>query len=103
MARKNKRASRPPHRSTTHVRKAPPAPALEDLVIPKGKCFRTRHPKLRFAAGDAERALIQAQQTRARKGQAYHEERVYECKISEGGCGDFHLTSRTEYVERGTA
>jgi hypothetical protein len=108
MARKNSRAVRPQNRrravTGSPVRSAPPPVPLEALVVPHGRCYRnSRNGKLRFSADEAEKALRQAQQTRARKAQAYHEERAYECKISEGGCGDWHLTSRKEWTPRRTA
>lgn len=78
---------------------APPPTPLERLVVPRGRCFRNSHKgKLRFAEADATEALRQAQAKRARAGSAYSEERTYECKAAEGGCGDWHLTSRTEYI-----
>jgi hypothetical protein len=71
-------------------------------VIPRGRCFnKSRKGKLRFAEADAPRALEQARVKRIRSGSAYMEERYYECKVEEGGCGDYHLTSQTNYEERG--
>ena len=86
----------------THA--GPPRPPIEDIVVPRGRCFRnSRKGKLRFSEADAPKALKQAQANRARTGSAHCEERYYECKISEGGCGDFHLTSRQEYTPKGGA
>lgn len=92
MPRRNTRASRAPHRSSGHVRGAPAPVMLEKMVIPRGRCPYSK--KLRFALSDADKALQQARDTRARKGQAYHEERWYQCP----SCGDAHLTSRREWT-----
>jgi hypothetical protein len=105
MGRKNRRATRPQNRRQaaygTPVRSAPPPEPIERLVVPHGRCYRgSRMGKLRFSEAEAQTALRQAQASRARKGSAYHEERVYECKISEGGCGDWHLTSRKTWEPR---
>lgn len=80
--------------------KQQPRVQLEDLVLPDGMCsFQTkRRPKARFATPEkAQKALIQAQQQRARVGSAHVEKRYYPCPP--GGCGGFHLTSRDEYDE----
>lgn len=80
--------------------KQQPRVQLEDLVLPDGMCrFQTkRRPKARFATVEkAEKALVQAQQQRARTGSAHIEKRYYRCP--EGGCGGYHLTSREAYDE----
>jgi len=75
---------------------------IEEMVVPVGKCyFRSRHGKLRFTAGEVDKALAQAKRNREVNGNAYSEERYYECPP--GGCGDFHLTSRTTYTPRNGA
>jgi hypothetical protein len=107
MGRKNNRGGRPQARRKadgTRGRATPPPPPLEALVVPRGKCFfRSRKGKLRFSKADAPAALRQAQAKRQRTGSAHMEERVYECPVAQGGCGDWHLTSRTTYEERGTS
>lgn len=105
MARRNHRSARPQARRRadgTRFQSRPPAPDVEKLVVPKGKCFfRSRKGKMIFTRVDAETALKQAQLDRVRRGSAYVEKRVYECPP--GGCGGWHLTSRETYVERGQA
>ena len=72
---------------------------IEEMVVPVGRCyFRSRHGKLRFTKDEIDKALKHAQRNRAAKGSTHVEERYYPCP--EGGCGDFHLTSRTEYTPR---
>jgi hypothetical protein len=101
MGRRNHRQGRPQARRQQRAG-VPAAPPLEALVIPRGRCFRnSRKGKLRFTKDDAPKALEQARIKRARTGSLYTEERFYECKEAEGGCGDYHLTSRSEYNERG--
>lgn len=74
---------------------------IEEMVVPVGKCyFRSRHGKLRFTEAEVDKALKQAQRNRAASGSTHAEERYYPCP--EGGCGDYHLTSRTTYTPRGT-
>ena len=68
----------------------PPVP-VEAMVVPAGKCGR----KLRFTRAEAEKALKQAQQSRANRGLAPQERRVYECPR----CGDWHLTSRETWED----
>lgn len=68
----------------------PPVP-VEVMVVPAGKCGR----KLRFTKSQAEKALKQAQQSRANRGLASQERRVYECPR----CGDWHLTSRETWED----
>lgn len=100
MGRKNHRRGAPQARTKT--RGLPPPPSIETLVIPRGRCFRnSRKGKLRFSREDAPKALEQARVKRARSGSTYMEERFYECETDKGGCGDFHLTSRLSYEERG--
>jgi hypothetical protein len=83
-------------------RGAPPPVPIESLIVPRGKCYRnSRKGKLRFSKDEAPEALRQAKAKRQRAGSAYCEERAYECKTSEGGCGDWHLTSRQEYNPKG--
>lgn len=71
--------------------KRPSPPPLEAMVLPKGRC--PAMGLLQFAAEDAERALHQAQATRAARGQTFREERAFECE----SCGYHHLTARKEY------
>jgi len=72
---------------------------IEEIVVPKGRCyFRSRYGKLRFTEAEIEKALRQAQQSRAAKGEVGGEERYYPCP--DGGCGDYHLTSRKTYTPR---
>lgn len=96
--RRNRRAARPQARRQQRSG-MPAAPPLEALVIPRGRC--PRNGKLRFSEEDAPKALEQARIKRIRTGSAHMEERFYECELTKGGCGDFHLTSRTSYDERG--
>lgn len=73
---------------------------LEELVLPDGQCrfMNPRRPKARFdTKAKAEKALVQAQQQRARSGSLHVEKRVYPCP--EGGCGGWHLTSREAFDE----
>jgi hypothetical protein len=71
---------------------------VEALVIPHGRCFAfSRKGKLKFTQAEAGTALKQAKASRARRGSKHTEERVYECP----GCGFWHLTSRTQFEERG--
>jgi hypothetical protein len=77
-----------------------PPPPVEQLIVPKGRCyFRSRKGKLIFTETEAARALRQAQQARASRGQTYTESRSYACP--DGGCGGWHLTSRQTYTEKG--
>lgn len=79
-------------------RSAPRQP-IEKIIVPDGKCyFRSRHGKLSFTQEKAEAALKRAQENRARQHNGHVESRIYECP--EGGCGKWHLTSRSEYTER---
>jgi hypothetical protein len=71
-------------------------------VIPQGRCHK-RHGKLRFAEADVEKALRQAQYKRRFQSNGHVEERAYECKTDEGGCGAWHLTSRKQWTPRRTA
>lgn len=99
MGRRNHRRSKAQARRRadgTTGRRTPPPPPIQDMVVPRGKCFwRSRHGKLIFSAEQAAKALKQAQASRERKGSAYVEQRAYPCP--EGGCGQFHLTSRKAY------
>lgn len=107
MPRRNKTTRRPQARRKadgTHGSSRAPAPDITQMVVPKGRChFRTRNPKgkLIFTEAEAERALKQAQASRARRGSAYAEERTYACP--EGGCGGWHLTSRSTYQQHSVA
>lgn len=104
MPRKNHRRGRPQVRRSaygTRVRHAPPPPPVETLIVPNGRCYRaSRKGKLRFTADTVQKALEQARASRKRRGSGHVEERYYECKVEDGGCGDYHLTSRTTYEER---
>lgn len=74
---------------------------VEDLVLPDGQCkFQSpRRPKARFATkAKAAKALEQAIQQRRRTGSLHVEKRYYKCP--EGGCGGYHLTSRSEFDEK---
>lgn len=97
MSRKNSTRRRPQARrkadGTRGGRKVSPPP-LEAMVLPQGRCSRSG--KLCFTATDAAKALRHARASRAARGQAYHEERTYDCKA----CGFHHLTSRAEFEER---
>lgn len=108
MARKNRntRHRQAPRRAdglpaTKPGRRTPRVP-IEQMVVPVGKCyFRSRHGKLRFTEAEIEKVLRQVRLDRESKGIAHAEQRYYPCP--EGGCGDFHLTSRTEYTPRSTS
>lgn len=102
MGRKNHRGGRSQARRRQDGktgRRVPPPPPLEHLVIPQGRCHFP-HRKLKFTQDEAHAALRQARAKRERLGQAYSEERVYECRTDEGGCGSWHLTSRKSYHKR---
>lgn len=75
---------------------------VTELVLPDGQCrFQSpRKPKARFATPEkAAAALKQAREQRFRMGNTGHiEKRYYACP--EGGCGGYHLTSRSEFDER---
>lgn len=106
MGRKNHRGGRPQARRRFDGSAAKPRavlPPVETLVVPKGKCyFRSRNGKLIFATEiDAQKALRQARHKRRLQGTAHQEERFYPCP--EGGCGGYHLTSRTHYQDRSDA
>ena len=111
MARKNSRVRRSNDRGRmlrTINEAAPVAPmrqqprmALEDIIIPEGKCFRMnkRRGKATFSTEEkARKALRQAQQNRTRMGTGHVEKRVYQCP--EGGCGGWHLSSREAFDEK---
>lgn len=105
MSRKNRNTRHPQARrraegipASAGNRKLTRVP-IEEMVVPVGKCyFRSRYGKLRFTRDEVAKALKQAQRNRAVNGSTHAEERYYQCP--EGGCGDFHLTSRTEYTPR---
>lgn len=80
----------------------PPPPPLEHAIVPHGRCHYP-HRKLQFTEAEVSKALRQAQATRRAHGQQYTEQRYYECKATQGGCGFWHLTSRTNYQPRRTA
>lgn len=93
LDRRDRGAIRPPRADIQRI-------SLTDLVLPDRQCLfqNPRRPKASFATQEkAERALIQAQQERARRGSAHVEKRVYRCP--EGGCGGWHLTSRESFDE----
>lgn len=74
---------------------------IEEMVVPVGKCyFRSRYGKLRFTKDEVAKALRQAKHNREVSGNTYSEERYYECPP--GGCGAYHLTSRTAYTPKGS-
>lgn len=95
LNRRERGASRPPSVRDTLI----PRVDVSQLVMPDGRCTRNpRRPKDIFLTEEkARRALVQAQQTRARMGSGHMEKRYYRCEASEGGCGGHHLTSRDEY------
>lgn len=104
MARKNRTARRPQamrRQDGTRGQRRPPPPPIDHMVMPHGRCPKSR--KLRFHEHEIEKALDQAKANRRSKGQNYVEERYYQCKTEQGGCGSWHLTSRREYVERSTS
>lgn len=108
MPRKNRNRRSPQARrrqdGTHGVRSSHQAPPVETLVVPNGRCFRnSRKGKLRFTKDVVEKALRQAQASRKARGTTYAENRYYECLVAEGGCGDFHLTSRETYTPRSNA
>lgn len=102
MGRRNHSRRRPQARRRTPEERAlrtpralPKPPPVEYTIIPRGRCGR----KLRFPVAVADQALRQAQALRRARGQEAHMEcRWYPCDR----CGDAHLTSRTEHIERPT-
>lgn len=105
MARKNSNRRRPQARRRadgTVSRRTPPPPPLEHMIIPRGRCHYP-HRKYRFTKAEVEKALAQAQARRERLGHTHREERYYECETAKGGCGSWHLTSRTSYTPRSDA
>lgn len=102
MGRKNHRRRRPQAQrkfdGTAGVR-TPPPPPLEHMVIPTGRCHYP-HRKMKFSQEDVDKALRQVRARRERQGLAYTEERYYLCEADRGGCGAYHLTSRTTYTPR---
>lgn len=105
--RLNRREKGAARRPSEHA-KVPPRIPVNELVMPDGRCTRNpRRPKDIFRTEEkAQRALEQAQRTRARMGSGHVEKRYYECEVAEGGCGGYHLTSREAYDpawKRGTS
>jgi hypothetical protein len=101
MPRKNTRRGRSQARRKEPglpVRRGPwlPPTPVEDLVVPKGRCYLAggRSGKLRFTEAEAERALRQAQHGRRRSGSGRTEERAYSCD-----CGFWHLTGMKQKPE----
>jgi hypothetical protein len=47
-------------------------------------------------------AQIAVDEIKARSDREKTPERVYECKLADGGCGYFHITGEKEYKERKT-
>lgn len=103
MARKNNRANvqrrRPraaaqrPDYLTPKIHKHIPPVDVERMVVPTGRCGK----KLRFGTPEeAESALRQAQQNRARFGNSAQECRYYSCQR----CSGYHLTSRERFEQR---
>lgn len=83
-----------------NARKEQPRLRPEEIIIPDGLCYfpNRRKGKMIFMTKDkAAKALLQAQQQRARIGSSHVEKRYYSCP--EGGCGGFHLTAREEFDE----
>ena len=99
MPRRNSRAATRRLKTTLRAKGYPPPPvaapprsrsvsrpAVDDIVVPAGRCGR----KLRFATeAEAARALKQARANHARRG-VNAEKRYYFCKR----CDGFHLTSK---------
>jgi hypothetical protein len=102
VGRKNSRVQRSKtprrYRPTDAPKRAPLPPIpIEATVVPKGRCYlRSRTGKLRFTREQVDTALRHAQHNRAIKGSGKREERYYQCDET-GGCGDWHLTSRSEW------
>lgn len=106
MPRRNKNRRSPQakrRQDGTHgIRGGHQAPPVEALVVPNGKCFRnSRRGKLRFTKDVVDKALRQAQASRKARDTAYAEKRYYHCPPDQGGCGDYHLTSRETYTPKG--
>lgn len=107
MGRKNNRSGRRPQARRRPDGLAPrrgtPPPPIDRVVIPAGRCFhKNRKGKLIFVTEEkAYEALRQAKAAKIRQGSGHVPQRVYPCP--EGGCGGFHLSSRTQWVDRGKA
>lgn len=102
MGRKNHRSGHGQARRKadgTKGQTTPPPPPIEEMIVPRGRCFlQSRKGLLRFSEAEAARALLQAQQSRARRHSGYVEDHAFPCPA--GGCGDWHLSARTQYIER---
>lgn len=96
MGRKNHR----PRGGTLQANRLP----IEKMAVPRGRCYlRSRKGKLRFATEvEAARALEQAQAARHRIHSEHIEKRFYQCLVADGGCGDYHLTSRETWTPKET-
>jgi hypothetical protein len=88
MPRKNKRVELdlylPPIKGEDEKRELPRCP-----VFPHKTLFTTGY-----------RAQTAIDEIRARSDRDKVPERVYECEVSDGGCGYFHTTSQKELDER---
>jgi hypothetical protein len=71
-------------------------PPIKEERRPAPKCSKFPH-KTTFTTG--YRAQVSIDEIKARSHESVVPERVYECKINEGGCGFFHTTSQKEYKE----
>ncbi len=79
----------------------------EELYLPpiKGEDEKRKMPRCRvfpdktvFTTG--YRAQVAIDEIRAISERDKVPSRVYECELSEGGCGFFHVTSQAEYENR---
>ncbi len=71
-------------------------PPIKDERRSMPRCSRFPQKSV-FSTG--YRAQIAVDEIKARSDRDKTPVRVYECKISEGGCGYFHTTSQEEYKE----
>lgn len=76
----------------------------DDLYLPPIKEDKRSMPRCKkfpdktvFTTG--YRAQVAIDEIKARSDRDKTPERVYECKINEGGCGYFHTTSEKEFRE----
>lgn len=77
----------------------------EELYLPPIKEEKRTMPKCRvfpdktvFITG--YRAQVAIDEIRATSDRDKKPKRVYECKVSEGGCGYYHVTGQDEYERR---
>jgi hypothetical protein len=69
-------------------------PPIKEEWRPTPKCF-VFPSKAVFTTG--YRAQIAVDEIQARSDRDKKPSRVYECKVEDGGCGYFHITSQDEY------